>query len=77
MTDLFSHEWMQEFGEQWNAEPDLAYALAKIHFNSVIGYGFERDPNPMGVLMIEEGPGKPYFSIITYVKERTERSIYR
>ncbi len=55
MTDLFSPEWMQAFGEQWNAEPALADALTKIHFNSVIGYGFERDPNPMGVLMIEEG----------------------
>ena len=55
MTDLFSPEWMQAFGKQWNAEPDLADALAKIHFNSVIGYGFERDPNPIGVLMIEEG----------------------
>ncbi len=55
MTDLFSPAWMQSFGEQWNAEPDLADALAKIHFNSVIGYGFERDPNPIGVLMIEEG----------------------
>ncbi len=55
MTDLFSPEWMQSFGEQWNAEPDLADALAKIHFNSVIGYGFENDPNPTGVLTIEEG----------------------
>ena len=55
MTDLFSPEWMKAFGEQWNAEPDLADALTKIHFNSVIGYGFECDPNPMGVLIIEEG----------------------
>lgn len=55
MIDLFSPEWMQVFGEQWNAEPELADALAKIHFNSVIGYGFEGDPNPTGVLTIEEG----------------------
>jgi len=55
MTDLFSHEWMQTFGEQWNAEPELADALAKIHFNSVIGYGFENEPNPTGVLTIVEG----------------------
>ncbi|MGB8702766.1 MAG: SCP-2 sterol transfer family protein [Thermosynechococcaceae cyanobacterium] len=55
MTELFSPEWMQAFGEQWNAEPELADALAKIHFNSVIGYGFEDAPNPIGVLAIVEG----------------------
>lgn len=55
MADLFSHEWMQAFGEQWNVEPELADALAKIHFNSVIGYGFENEPNPTGVLTIVEG----------------------
>lgn len=55
MADLFSPEWMQAFGEQWNAEPDLADALAKIHFNSVIGYGFEDDANPIGVLTVHEG----------------------
>ncbi len=55
MAELFSPEWMQTFGEQWNAEPELADALSKIHFNSVIGYGFETDPNPTGVLTIEDG----------------------
>lgn len=55
MTELFSPEWMQAFGQQWNEEPDLADALAKIHFHSVIGYGFENDPDPMGVLTVEKG----------------------
>jgi hypothetical protein len=55
MADLFSPEWMQAFGEQWNAEPELADALAKIHFNSAIGYGFVDDPNPVGILTIREG----------------------
>jgi hypothetical protein len=55
MTQLFSPAWMQAYGEQWNAEPDLADALAKIQFNSVIGYGFENEPNPTGVLKIVEG----------------------
>lgn len=55
MADLFSPEWMRAFGDQWNAEPDLAEALAKIHFNSVIGYGFEHDPTPVGVLTVEAG----------------------
>ncbi len=55
MTDLFSPEWMQAFGEQWNSESDLADALAKIHFNSVIGYGFEQDSDPLGVLVVQDG----------------------
>lgn len=53
--ELFSPEWMQVFGQRWNAEPELADALAKIHFNSVIGYGFEKDPNPTGVLTVQDG----------------------
>lgn len=55
MADLFSPEWMQAFGEQWNAEPELSDALAKIHFSSTIGYGFENDSNPIGVLTVEDG----------------------
>jgi hypothetical protein len=55
MADLFSPEWMQAFADQWNAEPELADALAKIQFDSVIGYGFEADPNPTGVLTVQAG----------------------
>ncbi len=55
MAELFSPEWMQAFGEQWNAEPELADALAKINFTSTIGYGFEHDTQPMGVINIENG----------------------
>ncbi len=40
MSDLFSAEWMTGFMNAWNAEPELSDALAKINFNSVIGYGF-------------------------------------
>ena len=55
MADLFSSEWMSSFQEQWNAEPDLSDALAKINFNSVIGYGFDGEDTPRGVLIIEDG----------------------
>lgn len=55
MADLFSEEWMGSFMEQWNGEPELCDALAKIDFNSVIGYGFEGDGQPKGVLTIENG----------------------
>lgn len=53
--ELFSQEWMQAFRDQWNSEPELADALAKIHFNSVIGYGFEDDSEPKGVLTVQDG----------------------
>ena len=55
MADLFSSEWMKSFQEQWNAEPDLADALAKINFNSVIGYGFDGEDTPRAVLVVENG----------------------
>ena len=55
MTNLFSSEWMQVYLAKWNAEPELADALAKIHFNSTIGYGFKSDAQPKGVLLIENG----------------------
>ncbi|MCU0568739.1 MAG: SCP-2 sterol transfer family protein [Oculatellaceae cyanobacterium Prado106] len=55
MADLFSPEWMQAFGEQWNAEPELIGELAKIHFHSVIGYGFEDAPHPTGVITVQAG----------------------
>ena len=55
MADLFSSEWIKSFQEQWNAEPDLADALAKINFNSVIGYGFDGEDTPRAVLVVENG----------------------
>lgn len=55
MADLFSPEWMAQYQEQWNAEPDLSDALAKINFDSVIGYGFKGEDQPRGVLVVKDG----------------------
>lgn len=55
MAELFSDEWMKGFQEQWNAEPELSDALAEINFNSVIGYGFQGEDQPRGVLKVENG----------------------
>jgi hypothetical protein len=55
MAELFSEEWMQSFMGQWNAEPELFEALKQISFSSVIGYGFDTDENPTGVLTVENG----------------------
>lgn len=55
MADLFSEEWMKSFMEQWNAEPELSDKLASIQFNSVIGYGFDGEDAPRGILVVENG----------------------
>ncbi len=55
MAELFSDEWMKRFQEEWNKEPELADALSKIGFNSVIGYGFPDDATATGVITVENG----------------------
>ena len=55
MADLFSEEWMKAFMEEWNKEPALSGELEKIGFNSVIGYGFQDEDKPRGVLVVESG----------------------
>lgn len=55
MAELFSAEWIKSFGEEWNKEPDLADALAKIDFNSIIGYGFDGEEDPRVALVIQAG----------------------
>lgn len=55
MADLFSDEWMKSFMDAWNKEPGLSDALAKIDFDSVIGYGFQGDDSPRGVITVEKG----------------------
>ena len=55
MAAMFSDDWMVDFGNAWNDEPDLGGALSKIGFNSNIGYGFEGDAQPKGVLVVENG----------------------
>jgi hypothetical protein len=55
MADLFSDEWMKGFMEAWNAESGLSDELAKINFTSNIGYGFDGDDKPTGILVVENG----------------------
>ena len=55
MADLFSDEWMKSFMEEWNKEPELSDALAKIGFSSTIGYGYDGDDAPLGIIVIENG----------------------
>ena len=55
MADLFTDDWMKTYMDAWNNEPALSDALAKIDFNSVIGYGFQGDDAPTGVITVENG----------------------
>jgi hypothetical protein len=55
MAALFSDDWMVDFGNAWNDEAGLGDALAKIGFGSVIGYGFDGEDQPRGVLVVENG----------------------
>lgn len=55
MADLFSAEFMAAFADAWNNEPELSGALSRIGFNSSIGYGFDNEDKPRGVLIVENG----------------------
>jgi len=55
MSELFSDQWMKGYMQAWNNEPTLSGALAEIGFQSNIGYGFDSDEQPMGVLVVENG----------------------
>jgi len=52
---MFKEDWMKKFQDAWNTEPGLADALQQINFNSVIGYGFVGDAQPIGVITVENG----------------------
>ncbi len=55
MADLFSDEWMKSYMDAWNNESELSDALAEIDFCSVLGYGFQGDDAPTGVMTVENG----------------------
>lgn len=55
MAALFSDDWMVDFGNAWNEEKDLGDALAKIGFNSTIGYGLQGEDKPRGYIKVENG----------------------
>jgi len=55
MAVLFDADWMKGFQEAWNADPNLSGDLEKIGFNSTIGYGFDGEDAPRGVITIENG----------------------
>ena len=55
MGSIFSSDWTTKFKNAWNNEPSLSGELAKIGFNSVIGYGFDNENDPACVLIVKKG----------------------
>ncbi|MCB1857939.1 MAG: SCP-2 sterol transfer family protein [Gammaproteobacteria bacterium] len=55
MAELFSDEWMKGYLEQWNADPELSSSLGQIGFSSAIGYGFDGEDKPRGVITVQNG----------------------
>lgn len=55
MAELFSAEWMNQFKDAWNADPEVRGKLAEINFNSVITCGFKDEDTPRGVFVVENG----------------------
>jgi hypothetical protein len=55
MAELFSDDWMKKYMDEWNNEPELSDALAKIDFHSTIAYGFAGEDQPRGIIVIESG----------------------
>jgi len=52
---MFTDDWMKQYAEAWNKEPGLADALEQINFNSVIGYGIDKDDAPLGYIDVQNG----------------------
>lgn len=55
MVELFADEWMKRFMDEWNADTELFEALGKIGFDSNIGYGFDKEDKPRGLLVVKGG----------------------
>ena len=55
MAELFSDEWINALKDEWNNEPEVSDALAKINFSSVITCGYKNEENPRCVFVVENG----------------------
>ena len=55
MAELFSDEWINALKDEWNNEPEVSDALAKINFSSVITCGYKNEEQPRCVFVVENG----------------------
>lgn len=52
---MFSQNWMQHLQQHWNSSSDIVTPLQGAGFSARIGYGFKSEPEPRGILVIENG----------------------
>jgi hypothetical protein len=52
MAKLFSAEWMTQFKDAWNSDPEIKDKLAEIGFKSTIAWGFKDEDDPRGLLVV-------------------------
>jgi hypothetical protein len=55
MQDLFSDAWMKAFKEAWNGDLKLVQDLGGMNFTANVGYGFEQEAEPRGVVVVNQG----------------------
>jgi hypothetical protein len=55
VAELFSDEWMKKYMDAWNQDEEITKPLAEIGFTSNVGYGFEGDDKPTGVIIVQKG----------------------
>lgn len=63
VVELFSTPWLARYKALWNAEPELADALARVGFEARIGYGYKGENDPRALLVVENGhvaEARPY-----------------
>lgn len=55
MGILFSRPWMQEFAQAWNNDTGMTGSLASADFNTLIGFGYQDEDQPRGVIEVLQG----------------------
>lgn len=55
MDVLFSQPWMHEFAQSWNDEKGMTESLATADFSTVIGFGYQDEDTPRGVIEVLHG----------------------
>lgn len=53
--EMFSSNWMQQLQQHWNRTGEIVTPLQRAGFSARIGYGFKSEPEPRGILVIENG----------------------
>jgi len=53
--EIFNEVWMSKYKDAWNSTGEVSDALAKINFDSTIGWGIAGEEKPRGILVVKGG----------------------